>query len=70
MKNGMKFVDDYIFSWDLTDTEFPRLKIELMRAEGNRIVCQLLAESNEKTGCASLLQVLDGFCRGLNNDGA
>lgn len=62
----MKFIDDYIFSWDLTDTEFPRLKIERMYAEGNRIVCQLLAESNEKTGCASLIQVLDAFVKGVN----
>ena len=56
----MKFNDDYLLSWDFSNTDLPIVNIMLLHSDqkGVHILCEHLASSNEKAGVVSLNQLL------------
>ena len=56
----MKFETDYIISWDISDKDFPAICItKLLADKDNKLTCDVVGISHEKSGVVSLRQLLE-----------
>ena len=57
----MKFGTDYIIAWDISDEDFPIIKVMRLSGSKKNIICEELGTSHEQCGCVSLRQLLEKF---------
>ena len=56
-----QFRPDYIISWDSSEKDHTCVSIMQLKRDGAHIVGELVGFSHEKSGCISLLQVMEKY---------
>lgn len=52
---------DYLICWDFSDKDLPCVAVSKVKREGATIVAEVIGRSHEKTGCVSVLQILEDY---------
>ena len=55
----MQFGTDYIISWDISDKDFPTIRVEKLSADKNYLKIDMLGISHEQSGVVALRQLLE-----------